>query len=91
MGIFGWSYPPGCSGPPEYDDNCQVCFYSVENCICPVCPKCEECGNPDCYTKHGLQKTFAQIDRQWVMDDANTAQCEAEARFYKDMEQFPEM
>ena len=20
MGIFGWSYPPGCSGPP--DDDC---------------------------------------------------------------------
>lgn len=19
MGIFGWSYPPGCSGPPEQD------------------------------------------------------------------------
>lgn len=18
--IFGWSYPPGCSGPPEYPD-----------------------------------------------------------------------
>lgn len=20
MGIFGWSYPAGCSGPPEYPD-----------------------------------------------------------------------
>ncbi len=20
MGIFGWSYPPGCSGPPEEPD-----------------------------------------------------------------------
>ena len=32
MGIFGWSYPPGCSGPPWDDirDDPQ--------------PKCEECG-----------------------------------------------
>ena len=32
MGIFGWSYPPGCSGPP--DDYCED----------EVQPRCEECG-----------------------------------------------
>ena len=21
MGIFGWDYPPGCSGPPEPEDD----------------------------------------------------------------------
>lgn len=32
MGVFGWSYPPGCSGPPDddYPDEPQ--------------PRCEECG-----------------------------------------------
>lgn len=28
MGIFGWSYPPGCSGPPgeaHDDEHCSVC------------------------------------------------------------------
>ena len=32
MSIFGWSYPPGCSGPPDaYDEE-------------PVYHHCEQCG-----------------------------------------------
>lgn len=27
MGIFGWSYPPGCSGPPEDDYDDTVCYF----------------------------------------------------------------
>lgn len=23
-GVFGWSYPPGCSGPPEYPEPDQL-------------------------------------------------------------------
>lgn len=29
MGIFGWSYPPGCSGTP-WDD----CDYDETKCLC---------------------------------------------------------
>jgi len=27
MGLFGWSYPAGCSGPPdeEYAETCPIC------------------------------------------------------------------
>ena len=31
MGIFGWSYPPGCNGPPDYD-------WDEEQ------PRCSSCG-----------------------------------------------
>jgi len=33
--IFGWSYPPGCSGPPEEPDyvpiRCSNCNYQLKN------------------------------------------------------------
>ena len=38
--LFGWSYPPGCSSPPEDDCTCEVCGGDAENmgapggCIC---------------------------------------------------------
>jgi hypothetical protein len=67
--IFGWSYPPGCSGPPEPSDGpCEVCgAANFENdCICPECPECGDKGNPCCYESgskhfHGLLRTKAQL------------------------------
>ena len=56
MGIFGWSYPPGCSGPPEHDIYCQVCGEHEDKCDCPECEICGDFGNPECYEKHGLIK-----------------------------------
>lgn len=53
--VFGWSYPPGCSGPPDYDGPCDVCGQNFDNCICPECPICEVYGDPDCYKTHGLE------------------------------------
>jgi hypothetical protein len=48
--IFGWSYPPGCSGPPEYDEEpCEICGEHIDNCICPECPVCGAVGDPLCY------------------------------------------
>lgn len=48
--IFGWSYPPGCSGPPDYDDYpCEICGELPDNCICPECPVCGAVGDPQCY------------------------------------------
>ena len=58
--IFGWSYPPGCSGPPDDDWDCEVCGEPTDNCICPECPVCEDIGNPDCYVNHGLKRTEVQ-------------------------------
>ena len=50
MSIFGWSYPPGCSGPPDdYEGPCEVCGNTVDRCTCPECPVCGCCGDPSCY------------------------------------------
>jgi len=52
MGKFGWSYPPGCSGPPEdYEGPCEVCGRIWDLCICSPCPVCGEVGNIDCYIR----------------------------------------
>lgn len=63
MGIFGWSYPPGCSGTPfDNDIICDVCGMSDTDCICPECPECGDVGNPACYESHGLVRSLAQRD-----------------------------
>lgn len=51
MGIFGWSYPPGCSGPPDDNepDLCPMCGQPDSLCECEACPVCGEVGNPECY------------------------------------------
>jgi hypothetical protein len=62
MGIFGWSYPPGCSGTP-FDDPCycDICGLPDTRCICPECPVCGEVGRPDCYEEHGMTRSPGQI------------------------------
>jgi hypothetical protein len=60
MSIFGWSYPPGCSGPPEDIEICEMCGEHYDGCVCPVCPVCEEPGDPYCYKHHGLKRTEEQ-------------------------------
>lgn len=69
--IFGWSYPAGCSGPPD-DENpyCEVCGGNVDNdkCICRECPTCGEAGNPKCYEEHGLVKTAKQLESKKKFD-----------------------
>jgi len=72
--VFGWWYPPGCSGPPDDDvPPCEVCGGDVEKdgeggCICPECPQCGEVGDPKCYKEHGLERTDAQIDQLKQME-----------------------
>lgn len=66
MGIFGWSYPPGCNGTPfdEPDPPCEVCggfdLLTKEKerpgrmrCICPECPVCGQSGDRKCYDANG--------------------------------------
>lgn len=75
MSLFGWSYPPGCTGPPDEPILCEVCGLE-DDCICPECPVCGEQGNPACYDTHGLVRTAKQVQ----------ARDEAEARMRVDLE-----
>ena len=64
MSIFGWSYPAGCSGPPDDDDPfCAVCGGRVDldQCVCPECPICGAVGDRYCYDFHALTRTSEQI------------------------------
>lgn len=60
MGIFGWSYPAGCSGPPEEPEYCEVCGNHYDSCICPECRVCKNQGDPHCYIYHKLKRTEEQ-------------------------------
>ena len=70
MSIFGWSYPPGCSGPPDEPAICEVCNGDVDadRCICPECPVCGNYGDPDCYENHGMVMTFEQIKQYMFLE-----------------------
>jgi len=65
-GPFRWSYPPGCSGPPDGPETCEVCgARDLDDCVCPECPTCGEHGNPGCYATtenggHGMETTEEQ-------------------------------
>jgi len=59
---FGWSYPPGCSGPPDDNEGpCDVCGNPIDHCICPECPICGSQGDPQCYVNHGLIRSPEQV------------------------------
>lgn len=65
MGIFGWSYPPGCDGPPDdYEHPCDCCGLECGQCICPECPECGDVGNTDCYRDGFLSYTPEQLKGQ---------------------------
>jgi hypothetical protein len=51
---FGWDYPPGAEFDPRAPWNekelvCKQCLRVVSNCICQICPKCQNYPNDDCY------------------------------------------
>ena len=98
MGIFGWSYPPGCHSVPG-DENvpCSVCGGMDVNpqhvrpgvyaCICPECPGCSDFGNPDCYKPvaeggHGLVLSEAQKAQAQEVLKAQEKRDEEEAAAY---------
>jgi len=77
MGIFGWSYPPGCSGPPDDEENpCEVCGEWPDTCICPACSICGDYGNRYCYFQHGMKRT----EEQKFLFEINNRMWEDEAR-----------
>jgi len=53
MADFGWSYPPGCSGPPDEPEDCDVCgALDLTLCVCRVCRTCGAAGDPSCYADY---------------------------------------
>lgn len=59
MGIFGWSYPPGCSSVPGDEETpCAICGKWVDDCICPECPVCGMVGETSCYRYSGIDDTI---------------------------------
>jgi hypothetical protein len=84
MGIFGWSYPPGCSSVPGDEPTwCEVCGGQDIDprharpergrfaCVCPECPECGEVGNPGCY------RPVAEGGHGLVKSEAQSRQGEA--------------
>jgi len=37
------------SEPYDYDEGCEVCLTSTDDCTCDECPKCGEFGSLECY------------------------------------------
>jgi hypothetical protein len=85
MGIFGWSYPPGCNGTPFDEDHpCELCGKLEDDCICPECPKCGEVGRKDCYnliTGCGLLMTEEQVASLKAQQEAWQKQAQQEAQW----------
>lgn len=78
--VFGHSYPPGCSGPPEGDESCSVCgAYDTDQCVCAECPECGTHGDPHCYRDHGMTRTTEQVNLFKARQDAEDAAAKAEA------------
>ena len=90
---FVWSYPPGCSGPPDHDDQpCMICGLFPDDCICPECPTCEAYGDPKCYEEHGLVRSPEQIaslakqEAQWA--EENRRENEFWDQHYREVEEY---
>ena len=86
--IFGWSYPPGCSGPPDENEcPCLVCGLWPDDCICTECPVCSSIGDPACYSTpeleaHGLVRTEVQIRSLAEQQTKWKAEADAEADYW---------
>ncbi|MFZ4484804.1 MAG: hypothetical protein ACOYOL_12600 [Chthoniobacterales bacterium] len=94
-GIFGWSYPPGCSRTPYDEDRpCDVCGKDQASCVCPECPECGSQGDPSCYDTdcgHGLVKSPEQVDSLRVEMDKWEALAQAEADYWTARDREEEM
>lgn len=69
--IFGWSYPPGCSGPPDQPEMpCAICGKQVDAKVDPcTCPPCthkdedgEECGECGCIKHVPLRDLLSRLE-----------------------------
>lgn len=80
MSVFGWSYPPGCNGPPDddCDETCPVCgARDLSKCVCPTCRECGCAGDPDCY--HELARR-PEYGHRHMTAEQHRARAKAEAQ-----------
>lgn len=84
--LFGWSYPPGCSGPPEDPEFCEMCGEYYDNCICPECPECGSIGDPWCYKHHGLKRTEEQKFSMECIERENQSAIFKQESFWKNFD-----
>lgn len=66
--VYGyWSYPPGCSGPPEPgpEPPCVLCGLYDNAC---ACPECDDCGEYGCI-KHLSNVLNLEITRREMIPD----------------------
>lgn len=92
--LFGWDLPPGVTQrmiDEAYgaDAPCMVCGgwpdSSKDPCICGECPKCGTHGDPDCYNKHGMVRTYEQrIGLAWLEAQIEETSRQEEALYDKE-------
>jgi hypothetical protein len=83
----GFNLPPGCGTlPGEVEYPCEVCGKMPDDCICPECPVCHSQGDPNCYSKHGLELTLAQFESKVAADRAEDEHLKREKEYAEDME-----
>ena len=87
MGIFGWSYPPGCSGPPEdVEGPCYICGKMADDCICEPCEEHGEQGCLSCVStgnlltkieilQHQLYGLEGEVKKRRKADGVNCPDC----------------
>jgi hypothetical protein len=61
-----------CGGDPE------ALIDAPNGCMCPECTECGAYGDPECYEKHGLERTAGQIANRAEVDRQIAAEQEAE-------------
>lgn len=71
MSDFGWSYPAGCSGPPD-DDYAEVCP------VCAAPNHAEETGEPLC----AAAPDFCSVECERVYCEREAKASEAEAHAF---------
>lgn len=57
MGTYDNAFGSALHDPMfDEEEGCDVCMKYIDDCTCPVCPVCEEQGNPKCYGTHMPKK-----------------------------------
>jgi hypothetical protein len=89
MSIFGWDLPPGCT-TRDIDiaagvyDVCEICYESIDDCMCDECPTCATVGDVVCCYTHGFvwspqQQTAYKAGRVKLSEAEAQARADAEA------------
>lgn len=80
--MAGFNLPPGVSvrdiDALFEEPFCEVCCKDESDCICPECPVCGVYGDENCYSRHGLLHTQAQIDSVSRWERARMGEIEEE-------------